>query len=85
MSTVEAWCVTRGEHGPCQHNARRTVGKQGEGSPQGAEMLIVADDTPRNERELKAGEMACPDGQRRAAPLGACPTTPVCGCCRAAV
>lgn len=24
-------------------------------------MLIVADDPPRNERELKAGEMACPD------------------------
>ena len=48
-------------------------------------MLIVADDPPRNERELKAGEMACPDCRRRAAPLGACPTMPVCGCCRAAV
>ena len=32
MSTVEAWGVTGGEDGPCQHSARGTVGKQGEGS-----------------------------------------------------
>jgi len=33
-------------------------------------MLIVADDTPRNERELKAGEMACPDCKGELRPWG---------------
>ena len=33
-------------------------------------MLIVANDTPRTERELNAGEMACPDWKGELRPWG---------------
>jgi hypothetical protein len=36
----------------------------------GADVLIVADDTDRNERELAAGELACPDCRGELRPWG---------------
>lgn len=41
----------------------------------GADVLIVADDTDRTERELAAGELACPDCRGQLRPLDVLPTT----------
>ena len=40
----------------------------------GADVLIVADDTDRTERELAAGELTCPDCRGQLRPWGARPT-----------
>jgi hypothetical protein len=46
------------------------VGKVGGSEMTGADVLIVADDTDRTERELAAGELACPDCRGELRPWG---------------